>query len=563
MNSEIRSGVFAADEHPDENQLLLALERELSAEEVSQLERHLGNCWSCRARSEEMQRGILAFVEYREKRYLPSLKTPPTDYRGFEGRLRSVAVEGGRIGLLAKIWRRIIALFAFPGQVKWVSVVATSMALVIFWAEVLNPPAISANELLTRAVAAQNPPASIEKGAPLRVAHQKVKIRIGSQTIVRDFAWTLGRPIQHVQWNTQSNLLEWNAPLSAEGFSLWRDSLQERSDRVKRSGDLLRLDTRAAHSFIREAWMVVRANDFHPVEQHMQFADDRQLDLTELAFEIRDQPQPVVQSSTVTRPPSTSVDKPKTAALPSQAELDETEFQLRYILFTHQWDLGEDLSIGRDSGKVTLSGKVSSAERERAMQATLSTLPHVQLSLDIPGVVKGAPHGISAPGQTLSAAPLLKDTLERTFTSRQERLAFVDRCLAASDTALTHAWALKRLADRYNEAQENALNPESARKLHEMLRTHLAQLSRANAELQALVDVLPGSAFKAPETAPLNWRSGMLALFTKVQQQDDRVASLVVGTGMNGLDLGTASLEFQSAHLEIDTLLGSLEHQAY
>src|SRR5215467_3656878 len=84
--------------HPDENQLLLALERELSPEEAAQIEHHLGSCWSCRARSHEMQRGILAFVEYREKRYLPSLEAPPHDFSGFPGQMNRIVKDRNTIG---------------------------------------------------------------------------------------------------------------------------------------------------------------------------------------------------------------------------------------------------------------------------------------------------------------------------------------------------------------------------------------------------------------------------------------------------------------------------------
>ena len=93
MNSDIKQVPFTADGHPEENQLLLALENELSPEEAAKIREHLGECWSCRARSEEIQRGILAFVEYREQRYLPSLETPPNDFRSFPGELRRA---GGR-----------------------------------------------------------------------------------------------------------------------------------------------------------------------------------------------------------------------------------------------------------------------------------------------------------------------------------------------------------------------------------------------------------------------------------------------------------------------------------
>ena len=63
MNTETEKLSFGTGGHPDENQLLLALERELSLEEAARVEQHLGNCWSCRARSSEIQSGILAFVE--------------------------------------------------------------------------------------------------------------------------------------------------------------------------------------------------------------------------------------------------------------------------------------------------------------------------------------------------------------------------------------------------------------------------------------------------------------------------------------------------------------------
>ena len=68
MNSDTKATLLMADGHPDENQLFLALERELTPDEMADVARHLGTCWTCRARFDEMQRGILAFVEYREKR---------------------------------------------------------------------------------------------------------------------------------------------------------------------------------------------------------------------------------------------------------------------------------------------------------------------------------------------------------------------------------------------------------------------------------------------------------------------------------------------------------------
>ena len=144
MNTETEKNAFSADRHPDENQLLLALERELSPEEAAEVEQHLGNCWSCRARSSEMQMGILAFVEYREKRYLPSLEPPPHDFGSFPRELRRIAGERKPDGVAVTIWRSVWRFLCSSNQVKWVSATAAIMALVIFWTQVLlNPSTVS------------------------------------------------------------------------------------------------------------------------------------------------------------------------------------------------------------------------------------------------------------------------------------------------------------------------------------------------------------------------------------------------------------------------------------
>jgi hypothetical protein len=564
MSQETKPVSFTTDGHPDEVQLLLALERELPPDDLNRVEQHLGNCWSCRARFDEMQRGILAFVEYREQRYLPSLPTPPGDSRDFRDRLRNVLRESSPIGLPTRVWRRFAALLTVPRQVKWVSAVALMMAIVILWIQVLvNPRTVSANELLSRAVASQNPPASPIKTTRRRIAHQKIQIRSRKQTVIRNFEWKVGDAIEHARWEPQPDPLAWNAPMTAEGFGDWRNSLLEKRDKVRRSGDQLTLDTTTTgKGLIQEAWIVVRADDFHPIEQHLRFSDNQQLDFTELAFQIGDEPQPALESvSQAVAPPKPS----RPAVPPLQVNLDEAELQLRYILFTHQWDLGEDLVIGRTSNMVTLSGTVSSKEREEAMRATLSTLAEIQLSIELPAVpgtrVSAANRATVTKPSAPSSPPLLKDLLEQTFTSREERLAFVDRCLAVSDLSLSHAWALKGLVDKYSEAEEQRLKPESDAKLREMLRVHLQELGLANEGLRPLLELLPGSD-GAPPVLPSNWRAGIIALFNAVQQQDRLVARLVVGSQTDEQNIATASAEFESAHRAIRLLLAGLRDLA-
>jgi hypothetical protein len=153
-------------------------------------------------------------------------------------------------------------------------------------------------------------------------------------------------------------------------------------------------------------------------------------------------------------------------------------------MFLNQWVLGEDLLIARTPSGVAVSGTASSEDRAASMQSFLSALPNVQISITAPvAVARPAASNRSVPGKSApaSSTPLLKDALDRASTSPEQRREFVDRCLAASDTELSHAWALKKLVDRYTESDERLLKTESQDKLREMLRSHLQQLADANA----------------------------------------------------------------------------------
>lgn len=552
MNQDISLAEFGVHGHPSEDQLLLTLEGELGADEATRVQQHLAGCWSCKARYEEMQRGILAFVEYRERRYLPALEDPSGDSSGFRARLRMVAGETPAMPLWAKITRKL-AGFRNPlrhVELRWVSMVAAAMVALLLWTEVLSPPPVSATELLTRAIAAQQPPSA----AGPRVIRQTLQIRSGERVVTRSFEWKTNAPVRRSGWETQADPLAWNLPLTAQGFSDWRAGLGTKTDKVKRSGDRWVLDTLTPLGAIREAWISVRAADFHPVAQHIRFLDGRELDLTEIAFQSREEPAAPAPIAQNTAP---IAERPRVLPKP---DLDQAEIDLRYILFAHRWDLGEDLIVERTTTEVTLSGVVSSPERKQAIEAALSGTANVRLNLT-PPTASTAP---AANDTTIrqdarsNSVPLLRDTLDHAFSSPDERLAFIDRCLFASDTAVAHAWALKRLADRYSDPNPRGLNSGSRSKLEEMLRAHLQELGRANGDLDPLVKLARAPA-AGPPVSSSNWQDEVLALFAAVEQQDRDVTSLVAGSETNEQNLAQVSAEFRFNHQAIRSLLGSLK----
>ena len=564
MKTEDPSMLFTSDGHPDENLLFLAIERELTPEEAAQVEGHLGACWSCRVRSEEMQKGISAFMDYREKRFAPMLPPPPNGYRDFAGRLQSVSQESAApqsaLARLKAIWNRLVH-FLFPSQLKWASVVAVVMAMVVLYVQVINPPSLSADQLLTRAEAAQDFGVSDKPGRS-RIVRQTVQITIDGQTTVKTFTWATGGTIPSVHWGAEQT---WNAPLTATGFAEWRRSLDEKTDKVKRSGGLWLLETTTPHNFIQEALLTVREADFHPVEQRLRFRDDRELTIKELGFDIQDQAPRIPESVSKQEPRATAQATAQVtgspAPRPAAVNLDETELQLRYELFKHQWDLGEELAISQSGDDVVLSGTVSSQERETNVRAALSTLQQVRVETNAPNI-KSLPAPSprsSTPTPTPAGAPLLQSVLEDAFPSKEDQSAFVEESLAASEAAISHAWALKRLADRYDDSQIRKLSQDARQKLAEMLQGHLQQLNQSNAALDRLLSLLPPSS-ESVKTSARDWRNGVLALFGQVERQDHAVTAFLARTPRRTQDLSATTADFQSSHRTVGFLLRSLDN---
>jgi hypothetical protein len=551
MNSETKPAT-RVDGHPDENDLLLALERELPPEEIEEIERHLGGCWSCRARFQEMQRGILVFVEYREDRYLPSLGSPPNAFRSFPGQLRSVIGDDSS-GVVTALRKAIATLLAVPASVRWSAAVALITAIGLFWSQVLfNPAIVSANELLARAIAAQSPnaPAKGEAGKR-KTIRQKVQIRNGGRTVVRDFQWTAGELVRQARWEMAEDLDRWNSPLTAEGFAEWRDSLAAKDDKVERDRDALKLTTITETGLFKKASIVVRATDFHPVEQHIVFADDQALDFFELGFEVVDEVAPAAPRESG----DTSLASQGRRAN-SPVNLDELELAVRYSLFTQKLDLGEDLSITRTGNEVTVGGTASSKERTEAIASLLGKMDRVRVKVTYPEATNASQASAGSKAKETSVAstsPLGGELLAKEFPSSSERTYFVDAWLAASDKALSHAWALKRLAERYTEKEESRLTPESVDKLREMLQTHLQAVGQANADVDSLLKLLPHS-LDAPDVAPADLRTGILLLFSQVREQDSLVAKLVAGTPAAGDDLRSASQNLRASHRAVQEL---------
>src|SRR5262249_46337989 len=148
----------------------------------------------------------------------------------FPGRLKELSEESASASAVRKptdhFWNW---LFRASTPMRWVSLTAAVLVAVLVVTQVLlNPVRLSAAEFLERAAASQNPSVTQKGGGGGKKARQKVRISGGGKSVIREFQWTLGSSIPNSRWQDEVDAEQWNAPLTAEGFSQWRNSLPEK-----------------------------------------------------------------------------------------------------------------------------------------------------------------------------------------------------------------------------------------------------------------------------------------------------------------------------------------------
>jgi predicted anti-sigma-YlaC factor YlaD len=112
MDNTLQNGINGEEHHPPREQLLLYVDRELTPKGAARIEKHLGVCWSCRARVSKIEKFIADFMEFDGAMLTPSLSYPPNSWRGFNGGLRQITAESGRRSLLSIVFSSFGGFFS-------------------------------------------------------------------------------------------------------------------------------------------------------------------------------------------------------------------------------------------------------------------------------------------------------------------------------------------------------------------------------------------------------------------------------------------------------------------
>lgn len=596
---------FVEERHSSDDELLLYLDGELTVKEAGWVRAHLEGCWSCRMRAEKIQEAISSFVEFRDRVRTPELPPPPCGWRTFESSLGPFA-GATEASVAPSRWQALFdslgRLFFRPQQLIRLAAGLLLAALAV-WAVIRSQsvPVVSANELLQAAMKAQ---ANEVRSVAQPVVYQKLLVRRRVATREEALVWEIWNESAKVRFRQcvndhgnrhfvstevqeapallselqrvfQTNRLDWRRPLSPSAYQAWRQTVVEKREAVSAGMvanglPALTVTTVPQHVVeiggIVEASLVVRARDWHPLEQRLRIrreGGEWEYRLAETAFEV-------INAETLH--PSFFTDPASNALAPVQAgraelsalepalldtglqptntdlsaALDDAETEVRYALHRAGGDLGEPIEIIRQpSGKLEVRGLVNTAKRKQELDAVLRTIPNVTVNLKtVEEATRSATAGPVSAEEPSSegrlevgggALPLGEMLAQRQKVNDEEIKELSNTALALSEAALAEAWALRRLAERYTPAELARLNPQSRRKLTLIVRDHLKALRGRIESIRALLTpALQSVAGDRPESAPsvaweTSWPAFSAPLF-KTLQRMNRLTSALCAT---------------------------------
>ena len=509
--------------HPEDGLLLRYLDGELAGRKARQVRSHLEACWQCRAQVEELQSAIGECVRYRKEFLAPSLPPPPEPWRSLD--FARVEAELAQQSLFHRVARFFLPLRY--GGLRWALSAAAALALCLVGVQQLREtPKVQAATLLQKAVrAAQSRP----------TAHQRLRIttRTGQMTRLVGVAYKPpAREVEIARLFDAANY-DWNDPLSAKSFARWREGLAHYQDAVASKPNSYDIKTTTEDSELVSATLKLRNTDLEPLEGRFEFRNRDWVEMTELVDQ-QTNPASIVAGTTGGMPrqpgvPPGPLEVPKETAEPAAYS---EELQVVSALHRLGADLGDPLEISREGGQVLVSGTGIPPQRQQQIHGLLDRLPHVVVRFDDPVFPAGATPVPSEPATRDAAGPE-KSTyparIEERLGGRPQFERFSSSVLDWTDSAMTRAYALRRLAQQFSAAAENEMTAEDRRTLRRLGREHLAAFTKdaqrvANTVNPVLTGMASGVAQIDAHAEPTEWQAASEDLLATARRAETLLA---------------------------------------
>jgi hypothetical protein len=563
---------------------------ELAGGKLRRTQVHLSKCWKCRSRYEQLERAAMGFVGLHKKIITPNPPEASQWREMFLARLDQAAAETP-----SSSWSRLLPNFRFAGLTNMNPFLASAAVIlgasvILFFIWQRSMPSVSASELMQRAESADRASAQSGKAG---VIYQKVQIRTPQGFVEQDlYRDREGRrrpkaqPVaaEFTPLRAKLNIagVSWDEPLSASSYKAWHDSQTEESDEVRRSGEnLLTVTTKTSGGIVAGESLTVREEDFHPVKRTVELLDVGTVEITELNYAVlnwnavnEDLFEPLAPT-TAPVPPLNATIGPLLPPPPTPTQLLEAELQARVALHTLNADLGEEISVSHNTkNSVVVQGLIDTVQRKEQLASALNGIPYVNVQLKtLDGAASAQPATDAIPTTTVtlvSGSPALQEVLIQHFPNPDDRKAYVDRVLKLSDGTLAHAWALRRLEERYTSDDVAQLDQVGRQTLELLIRDHVAVIrEQVSSEKHVVASVLSAAASvstdsqadEALASGSDDWRLSIGEILDSSQALHETVLAMFSGTSATSADLERLSAKLQSALNGLDIHLSSLSHR--
>jgi hypothetical protein len=199
--------------------------------------------------------------------------------------------------------------------------------------------------------------------------------------------------------------------------------------------------------------------------------------------------------------------------------------------------LGDQIDVKRSGGRVLVSGVGVPAQHQKQIHDMLDALPNVSVnfanpaavSSEVPATSAGAAVADSAPETTISKT---QARLEQQLGGKAEFERFSSQVLDANEAAMSRAYALRGLAQRFPAGAEAELDAAGRRELRAMAREHLeslaAQITAVQRVLNPVLSTLGATPTRPAGATATGWQPAAEDLF-RASRRVEVLMSLLLG----------------------------------
>jgi len=429
--------LLARNSHISYEDLVALVSDEASLETAEKIREHLGACWHCQARHQELKQSIIEIVQSLNA-YVGDLSARSRIARcRLDQDLQRVASEKNRPAPLTQVLGMLESTLPARLPIRQIAIVAVGILALLAIFPLTSTAPISAAELLQRSKQAEE---QMMHGVPDPAIHGMFRVtkKSSGSSDEESMTWEIWEDMVHnrvrnrveseqgisragrqhhvaavgysddgdssplladLQNVYQENGIDIAHPLSPEGFDNWRRSLHGERDEVfatrlaagDQGMDLRTIPTQPpVRGHILSAELIVRSGDWHPVEQRFRIqgaTTTQEYDVLETAYQVVAlESAPTSIFADVLSPPVPPLRRrmltTPAIAVPTPQELDESELSAKFALHGVDEFLRGQIRIAQDpAGSVVIEGMVETDQRKSEVTSLLASIPYTAVKL--------------------------------------------------------------------------------------------------------------------------------------------------------------------------------------